>query len=536
MKMHKEESKEQNIDLQNPATCCSIDPKLVEIVIASKKMLKDGKTLPKSTTDELLDLESLNLILNRPIKTRAHTLMAANRELASVVGERKALVLLIDFSDEVATENKQHYEDMLFSSGTYASGSLRDYYYEASYNKLKVIGDVSGEGGVTVGWYRAPKPYSYYTNNDNGFGDYPQNAQKLVEDVVDLAAPHVNFADYDNDGDGIVDALFVVHAGPGAESTGSKSDIWSHAWSITPRTVDGVKVISYSMEPENGNIGVFCHELGHVFGLPDLYDYGYDSAGTGNWDLMAGGSWNNGGLTPAHPVGWCKVKLGWVTPVTIFGAQQNITLKPCETNEQMYKLPINDVNSKEYFLLENRKKTHFDSHLPGEGLIISHIDDNKSNNNDQTHYLVDIEQCDGKLDLNKYINRGDAGDPYPSTANTVFTSSTTPNSRDYSDKDSKVTVENIKRSGDDITATVKVNINIVLTKEWYYNKNVASTFAHCTTQWAWASIDTLGWRRIKDGSSDGVTNMFDACCEAVANNRKVHVYADGDFIYTMYLL
>lgn len=71
---------------------------------------------------------------------------------------------------------------------------------------------------------------------------------------------------------------------------------------------------------------------------------------------------------------------------------------------------------------------------------------------------------------------------------------------------------------------------------WYYNKKVLATFAHYTSQWAWANIDGLGWRRIKDGAADGVTNIFAVCCEAAANNREVHVYADGSFIYTMYLL
>ena len=73
-------------------------------------------------------------------------------------------------------------------------------------------------------------------------------------------------------------------------------------------------------------------------------------------------------------------------------------------------------------------------------------------------------------------------------------------------------------------------------KKWYYNKKVLSTFANCTSQWAWANIDGLGWRQIQSGAPDGVTNMFVAFCEALANNRQVHVYADDKLIYTMYLI
>ncbi len=228
---------ENNIGCKVPPS-----PELKKKIKRSKQLLKAGKALPMATTVDFLDLASLTLITSRPARTRAHTLVKFPRAPASIVGERRALVLLVDFSDNEATESKQHYEEMLFSSGTYPNGSLRDFYWEASYNKLTVTGDVSGEGGVTTGWYRSPKSYKYYVNDQYGFGDYPKNVQKLVEDVVDLAAPYVNFADYDNDGDGEVDALFIVHAGPGAEATGNRSDIWSHMWEINPRTVDGVKV------------------------------------------------------------------------------------------------------------------------------------------------------------------------------------------------------------------------------------------------------------------------------------------------------
>lgn len=87
-----------------------------------------------------------------------------------MVGDRRTLVLLVDFSDRAATRTQAHYNNMLFSSGTHAMGSMRDFYREASYSKLNVIGTVSGTGGPTAGWYRAPRPKTYYTNNNYGFG------------------------------------------------------------------------------------------------------------------------------------------------------------------------------------------------------------------------------------------------------------------------------------------------------------------------------------------------------------------------------
>jgi immune inhibitor A len=509
-------------------------PDLEEEIVAAKQRLLAGADPSEAVQDTRLDARSLTLILSRPAKTRAHTLVAPTQEFASVLGDRRALVLLVDFSDKAATQTQAHFNDMLFSSGTYATGSMRDFYRQASYNKLNVIGTVSGTGGPTAGWYRAPNPKTYYTNNNYGFGAYPQNAQRLVEQVVDLANPHVNFADFDNDGDGVVDALVIVCAGSGGEATANKNDFWSHKWSITPKTVDGVKVQNYFMAPEDGRVGVFSHELGHLLmAWPDLYDTDYSSAGTGRWDLMAGGSWNNGGNTPAHPVAWCKDKVGWVSPVVLFNQQQSVTIQPYASNSQVYKLPIGSAASKQYFLVSNRQQAGFDVHLPGEGCLIEHVDDNQSNNTDETHYLVDVEQADGKQDLNKNVNRGDATDPFPTSTNNSFTGSTTPSSKAYDGSNSNVSITNITRSGDNITADI--NVGGAAATGWHYNKKVTMTYAHHTTQWAWAYIDGLGWRRIKDGAADGVTNAFDAFCEAAANQRLVHVYADGTFVYTMYL-
>ncbi|MBO3460415.1 M6 family metalloprotease domain-containing protein [Aetokthonos hydrillicola Thurmond2011] len=429
-------------------------PELREKFLRTRERLLAGDRSTEEATIDVLDLRTFNLISNR--RRHIHT---TTGKIASVDGTRRALVLLVDFSDNRASKTQQHYKDMLFSQGTYPTGSLKDFYWEVSHHKLTVDGDVSGQQGVTNGWYRAPKPYSYYTNNNFGTGSYPQNSQKLVEDLVDLADPFVNFADYDNDGDGVVDALFIVHAGAGAEVTGNHNHIWSHKWEITPKTVDGVRVQAYSIEPEDGKVGVFCHELGHVFGLPDLYDTDYSSSGTGGWDLMAGGSWNNGGQTPAHPTAYCKVKLGWVNPVIICNRQEKVTIKPYATNDgQIYKIPIAEPNGKEYFLLSNRHKVGFDKYLPGEGLIIEHVDENKTANTNESHYLVDIEQCDGRQDLNKGANRGDANDPFPCGANHSFTVSTTPNSKAYNGSDSGIMITDIQSQGQDITVDIKSQV------------------------------------------------------------------------------
>ncbi|SET18257.1 immune inhibitor A [Nitrosomonas marina] len=510
-------------------------PELEEKIIRSKQRLREGIALPGKTDKDVLDQKSAALILTRPPKTRAHTLISPTKQFSPIVGVRKALVLLVDFSDKTAAQTQQHYSDMLFSSGTYATGSMRDFYREASYGRLDVVGEVSGTGGPTAGWYRAPQTKAYYTNDDYGFGSYPRNAQKLVEDVIDLAAPHVNFAEYDNDGDGIVDALVIIAAGSGGEATGNRSDIWSHKWSIAPKTYNGVQIRNYFMAPEDGRVGVMAHELGHLLmQWPDLYDTDYSSRGTGRWDLMAGGSWNNGGDTPAHPTAWCKLQAGWITPKVIFNDAQSVNIQPYHSSADVYKLPIGDVNSKEYFLVTNRQQQGFDRYLPGSGCIIEHVDDNQANNTDENHYLVDIEQADGNRDLNTNANSGDTGDAFPSGANNVFNDTTTPNSKAYDGSNSSIDVSAIRLTGNTINATISVGT--VSTQVWLANKIIDRTYTSYHTQNAWVHIKNTGWRKIKSDHPDGVTHLLIMACEAQANNVPVTVYVDDSTIYRMYMV
>ena len=507
-------------------------PDLEKRILAAKSLFQAGHDLSDAGEDALGPRE-FTLITSRPARTRPNTFVDAKPDAAPVVGTRRAIVLLVDFSDAPATQTQAHYNDLLFSTGLYATGSMRDFYREASYGKLDVVGQVSGTGGPTAGWYRAPQPKSYYTNGNYGFGAYPQNAQRLVEDVLALADPHVNFSGFDNDGDGTVEALVLICAGTGGEQSGNVNDIWSHKWGITPQTRDGKTISTYFMAPENGRVGVMAHELGHLLmGWPDLYDTDYSSAGTGKWDLMAGGSWNGGGDTPAHPTAWCKARVGWLTPTVVWNAAHSVTVPPFETNAVAYKLPVGSASSSEYFLVSNRQQARFDVAIPGEGLLIEHVDDTKNNNTDENHYLVDIEQADGRRDLNLNANRGDATDPYPTSTNTAFTGSTTPNSNGYSGTTSNISVTNIARTGDNITADI--NVGGAAARGWVYNRKVLSTFTFHGAQWAWASLEGVGWRRINSASPDGVTNMFITLCQAMANGRLVHADVDGQLVYTVY--
>jgi immune inhibitor A len=384
----------------------------------------------------------------------------------------QAIAILLDFSDNVAQVQPAFFDTLLYEDQW---GTLRDYWYEVTYGNLTITTlDLPG----ALGWKRAPQTYAYYVDGQRGFGSYPHNAQKMAEDAVVLADPFVDFSQYDNDGDGYVDGLFIIHAGRGYELTGNPDHIHSHKWQMhTPQSVDGVTAYVYSTEPEywttpgDMTCGVYAHEMGHsVFGLPDLYDYGYDSNGLGKWSLMAGGSWNGplgspGGSYPAHPDAWCRIQTGaasaTILPDNLLGA----TIPAINTTPVIYRLWTDGAGGTQFFLLENRRKMGYDSYIPGEGLLIYHVDETQSGNNHQWYpghtdfgnYLVALEQADGRWWLEKQMNSGDYKDPYPGGSDArTFANLTTPDSRDYDFNSTKVMVTNISDSDSVMTADLFV--------------------------------------------------------------------------------
>jgi immune inhibitor A len=281
----------------------------------------------------------------------------------------------------------------------------------------------------------------------------------MARDTAQLANADVDFSKYDNDGDGFVDAYVIVHAGRGAEETGSGNDIWSHKWVLAGGALnaDGAKVFAYLTVPEDAKLGVCAHEVGHLlFGFPDLYDIDNDSEGVGNWCLMGGGSWNGNGHTPAHPSAWCKIQQGWATLANVTSNGKK-TITNVHTSRKVWRLWKNGAASKEYFLAEFRPKAGFDKELPGAGLLVWHIDDTVADNTNQLHPKVGLLQADGKKDLEMAANRGDAGDPYPGTSNNkTLNAASTPNSRSYGGLDTSVAIENMTPLTSGIRAMIRV--------------------------------------------------------------------------------
>ncbi|MEW5922425.1 MAG: M6 family metalloprotease domain-containing protein [Candidatus Zixiibacteriota bacterium] len=376
----------------------------------------------------------------------------------------RIVVILIDFpdlpyTDGYAAATPADFDSLLLSDGKVPTGSMKEFYLENSYGDFTLFGEV-------YGWYRAANSHGYYTDycTGGGGGIYPNSPERLVEEAIELADADIDFSLYDNDNDGRVDGLFVVHAGVPYEDGQDACAIWSHAGGIWDVEKDDVIINGYSIEGEESGmvegmvqIGVFCHEFGHMLWLPDLYDYDYSSRGCGDWTLMAFGSWNNDGRTPAHLDAWCKAELGFISVDTL---QDNLTyaaLPAAEYNPTAYRLWANGMVGPEYFIVENRQKYGFDAALPGEGLLIWHVNDTLWGNGDEWLPHIMLEQADGSFHLQENTNQGDAGDPYPGALVVrEFGDKSNPDSRAINGAITQVAVWDISDSDSLMTANLDV--------------------------------------------------------------------------------
>jgi immune inhibitor A len=464
----------------------------------------------------------------------AVTVNRLERQSFPTASALKAIVLLVRFTGSppggpAVPYSPGVWDSMLFGT-TYVRGgadpstdrTLKNFLSEISYGTVNVV---TVNLPSAVGWVTAPNAYTYYCapdgTHDNGFGPYPRNVQRLVMDAVNAANPYVDFSQYA--AGGVVQNLFVVHAGSGAEWSGGPALIWSHAWDISsgdgwgntlpPLYADGVRIAGYSMEPEAGGntlgeeggavtgpflptVGVYAHEFGHVLGLPDEYDYGYESNGTGRVSLMAGGSWNRApnvypecaGNAPAHPSAWGIARLGFVTPVTVTAATPGIVLPPIETAPVMYKVEQSGTAGKEYWLFENRQQLGFDQGFArmgstAHGLCVYHMDENvlgraywrpneaecvsdsvysglfncdcdtlpASSGNGEKWYGIALEQADGLYQLELGTSGGDWRDFWSAaTGKTEFGPATNPNTSSYYGCTALVAAANIAEVGQDI--------------------------------------------------------------------------------------
>lgn len=359
-------------------------------------------------------------------------------------GSRKGLVILVNFSDVKLkpTSSLSFYDAMMNKPGFSQNGhigSVNDYFKAQSYGKFDLTFDIVGP--VTVS-----NTMAYYGQNDrNGEDMY---AATMVSEACKQAAPYVNFKDYDWDGDGAVDQVYVIYAGYGESNNASPSTIWPHEWTLTeamhfgdgdgPLKLGGVTIDTYACSNEldgtygsvNAGIGNVCHEFSHCMGLPDLYDTQYDNFGMNAWSVMDYGCYNAGSCIPAAYTAYERMYCGWLNPIELTEGCVVEGMKPITAPDGQAYIIYNSKTQKEYYLLQNIQQESWNKAADGHGMLIIHVDYNAAVwQNNTVNSTPGHERCTiFHADNNSYITAaGLAGDPYPGRKNnTSLTDTSTP--------------------------------------------------------------------------------------------------------------
>lgn len=397
-------------------------------------------------------------VRRQQVNDRRRSRQVAKR--SPIEGEKRGLVILVNFSDKAMTYTQADYQDY-FNKPGYSkygmAGSVRDYFLDQSYGRLSIDFDVVGP--VTVS-----NNMSYYGENDaQGNDKYPAT---MVIEALKLVNSSVDFSNYDWDGDGEVDQVYVIYAGYGENSSAPKNTIWPHEYFLSYakyygdgngiQYMDGVKIDTYACSSElmgrNGNnidgIGTACHEFSHCLGFPDFYDTSGKAFGMDAWDVMDYGCYGNEGYTPCGYTSYERMAAGWLTPIelTEYTAVKDM---PALVDEPVAYIIYNKANNKEYFMLENRQLKSWDSSLYGHGMLVLHVDYDKSSwddnsvNKTENRQRMTIVPADNSLNgKNSADGKGAsylAGDPWPGTKrNTSLTNTTTPAAKLYNNNSNGV--------------------------------------------------------------------------------------------------
>jgi len=354
---------------------------------------------------------------------------------------KRGLVLLVQFSDEKMQSGASTHWNNCFNQQGYSLynhvGSVRDYFLEQSYGQLSIDFDIIGP--LTLSNTR-----EYYGTAPNS--NLSDRAAEMVIEALKLADPQVDYADYDWDNDAEVEQVYVVFAGQTV--FGQSGYIWPHEWFLTSakyygsgtgwQLLDNVYIDTYAVSNELENprqttgIGTACHEFSHCLGFPDFYDSSYSGGSGGqNWDLLDGGSYNgpNGmGEVPSPYTAYERWMAGWIDLIPLTDPCK-VKGMPAINEEGEAYIIRNSGNENEYFILENRQQKSFGRYNLGHGLMVWHIDYNRSVweannvNADPDHQRMTFLPADNKFgdlegnEIDGYMYKitasDEAGDPYP---------------------------------------------------------------------------------------------------------------------------
>ena len=360
------------------------------------------------------------------------------------IGEKRQLLFLVDFSDLYFKDtdpftlwnkifNQKNFQESPFR------GSVRDYFYDQSFGQFDLKFDVY--------YVHMDKEHREYRSGDIDDFDDTRSGLLLTE-ILDMKKGEIpDWSVYDWDDDGYVDQTIILFAGKGQADGGDNTTIWPHQWALSSQSespyyrewghpyqvTSGGKdylIDRYGIFPEltrgntYGTFGTFCHEYSHCLGLPDFY-YGTTKF-VWKWDVMDYGNYNEGGFCPPGYSAHERTYFGWLDPIELTETTTITELESISEGKKMAYLIRNDGYPNEFYIVENRQKTGWDSSLPGSGIVIFHIDFDEGewiygNPNTDSRKMYTIIPANNKSGISY-----SSGWAYPYGENNTLTNESTP--------------------------------------------------------------------------------------------------------------
>ena len=389
-------------------------------------------------------------------------------------GSPRIPIILVQYSDISMKHTKANFESH-YNTQTW---SVLKYFQDQSRNAFSPQFDI-------YGIFTLPNNRRYYGANNNSGDD--QRVGQMVQDAISQAGNNINWAQYDNDGDGYADACIVVYAGPGEAAGAAAETIWPCQWYLSSAignyvTRNNTKIDKFAVfceldgSSDSGialdGVGTFCHEFSHCLGLPDFYMTTSGSYfGMGDWSLLDRGCYNNDGNRPCGYTAYERNFMGWLNLSTP-AEGETYTISTVQDGGQAFKITSNNAN--EYYIIENIQKTGWNQYARSSGLQVTHVNYNATrwNNNTVNNYSdqgMTIIPADNSLKMNYYSGYGyildeadEAGDLYPYNGNDKLTSNSTPAATLYnSSTNLNKPITNITKNSDGTVSFTYMDANAV---------------------------------------------------------------------------
>lgn len=431
-----------------PISFIQPDGSLIEIILHGDEgfhyaTTTDGRLLRVCTGGGYEEATGLSI---KSLMAEARPRYRYSESAFPTIGSPHSLVILVEYPDHgFNTVNPKEYFDDFLNGDNFtrdnATGSCREYYINNSLGAFVPTFDVYGP-------VMMKNKRSYY-----GGGYYETNACQMVVEAVEALDDIIDFSQYDHNGDGYVDSVYIIYADKGEADSGIPETVWPYSWELEGDGIDlwadGVKINTYACSNElqgDGDmegIGTFIHEFGHVLGLPDLYntEKSGDITTPKSWSVMDSGNFLNDNRTPCNFSSFERYSLGWLDADELVASGIYSMGNLSETNKAF--MITSEEDPDEFFMMEYRLQEGWDRYLRAQGMLIWHIkfdqelwDLNEVNNN-KLLQRVHLVRADNNSQNTTASSKGDV---FPGSLGvTTFSNETIPALKTWGGEDLNVT-------------------------------------------------------------------------------------------------